>query len=339
MSGQGQVLVRRGGAVESTHRIHAVIVGLEPGEEVRYGDPTRLAYWRSSMKPFQALPLVEDGAAGAFGLEDEQIAVCCASHVGSPAHLDLVAAILGLLGAGASELVCGPHAPFDGGAERAVLRSGRAFTPLHNNCSGKHAGMLAVARHAGWPLEGYGRPDHPVQARIRRGLERWLDVDPEGLGWATDGCGVPTPLLSLRQMARAYARLGRAAELGEEGPARVAGAMRAHPEVVSGPGRPATRLMEVTGGRLLAKEGAEGVFCLAGPGEGWGMALKVVDGGRRAAAPAVVEALAETGLLAHEEIDRLDDVRRPELRNSQEAVVGRIDPRMEGRRVATAGTP
>lgn len=339
MTGRGQVLVRRGDDVESVHRIDAVIVGLEPGEEVRYGDPTRLAYWRSSMKPFQALPLVEDGAAGALGLDDEHLAVCCASHVGTPAHLELVAAILDRVDARVAELACGPHPPFDGGAARAVLRSGRSFTPLHNNCSGKHAGMMAVARHAGWPLEGYAGPDHPVQARIREGLVRWLDIDPEGLGWATDGCGVPTPFLTLRQMARAFARLGRAAALGEEGASRVVGAMTGHPEVVSGPGRATTRLMEATGGRLLAKEGAEGIFCLAAPAEGWGMALKVEDGGRRAAAPAVVEALAESGLLAEGEAERLEEVRRPGLRNSREALVGRIESRMEGRRAATAGTP
>lgn len=339
MSGRGEVLVRRGGAVESAHRVHAVIVGLEGDEELRYGDPDRLAHWRSSMKPFQALPMVADGAADALGLGEEHVAVCCASHVGTPAHLELVGAVLDRAGAEASDLACGPHPPFDGGAARAVLRSGRSYTSLHNNCSGKHAGMLAVARHAGWPPDGYREPDHPVQARIREELARWLDVDPDGLAWATDGCGVPTPLLSVRQMARAYARLGRAAALGEEGPARVVGAMTAHPEAVSGAGRPTTRLMADTGGRLLAKEGAEGVFCLAGPGEGWGLALKVEDGGRRAAAPAVVEALADAGLLAGEEAERLEAVRRPELRNSRDEVVGRIEGRMEGRRTATAGRP
>ena len=339
MSGQGRVLVRRGGAVESVHRVHGVIVGVEPGEEVRYGDPTRLAYWRSSMKPFQALPVVEEGAAEALVPGEAELAVCCASHDGTPARLELVEAILERAGAEEEALACGPHAPYDGEAARAVLRAGRAYTRLHNNCSGKHAGMLALARHAGWPLDGYERPDHPVQQRIRRELDRWLDVDPGGLGWATDGCGVPTPLLSLRQMARAYARLGRAAADGEPGPARVVGAMTAHPEVVSGPGRPATRLMEATGGRLVAKEGAEGVFCLASPGDGWGMAVKVADGGRRAAGPAVVEGLAGGGLLAEAEIERLEDVRRPVLRNTREAAVGKIAPRMEGRRAATAGRP
>ena len=339
MSGQGRVLVKRGGAVESVHRVHAVVVGVDPGEEVRYGDPTRLAYWRSSMKPFQALPLVEDGAAEALGLDDAQLAVCCASHVGTPSHLELVEAILQRSGAGEDALACGPHAPFEGEAARAVLRSGRSYTPLHNNCSGKHAGMLAAAHHAGWALAGYEEPDHPVQRRIRRGLSRWLDVDPEGLSWATDGCGVPTPLLSLRQMARAFARLGRAAASGEDGPARVVGAMTAHPEVVSGHGRPTTRLMEATGGRLLAKEGAEGVFCAAAPEAGWGMALKVEDGGRRAAAPALVEGLSAAGLLTEEERARLEGIRRSPIRNTREALVGEIESRMEGRRAATAGQP
>lgn len=335
MKGRGEVRVTRGGRPESSHRVHAVLVGRETGEELRWGDPDALAFWRSSMKPFQALPAVEDGALEAAGLGGAAVALACASHAGTPHHLDGVRRMLDAAGLDEGQLACGPHPPFSDDAARAVLRSGRAFTPLHNNCSGKHAAMLALARHRGWPTDGYRRPDHPVQRRIRAELTRWLDVDPEGLAWGTDGCGVPTPRLSLRQMARAYARLVRAR--GAAG--RVVEAMTVHPELVSGPGRAVTRIMEATGGRILAKDGAEGVLCLGGREEGWGLALKVVDGGRRAAAPAALEALDGIGLLSRGEARALSEVRRPRVRSTTGEEVGGLEPRMEAGRAPVAGGP
>jgi L-asparaginase II len=331
--------VYRGGELESRHRVHAVVVGLASGEEARFGDPTCLTYWRSSMKPFQALPLTVDGADRALEMDARELALCCASHVGSPEHVRTVSSLLSRLGLGEEDLACGPHAPFDDDAAREVVRSGEAFSRLHNNCSGKHAGMLALALHHGWPTAGYEDPGHPVQERIRRELDEWLDVDAGGLAWGTDGCGVPTAYLSLRQMARAFGRLGRASRGGHEGAARVVSAMTTHPELVSGPGRPVTRIMEASGGRVLAKEGAEGVTCLADPGAGWGLALKVSDGARRGATPAALEALATLALLPEEEMEELDDLRCPAIDNTRGETVGRIRARMEVRTAATAPGP
>jgi len=354
-----RVDVFRGVEVESRHRVHAVVVGRTAGEEVRFGDPTILTYWRSSMKPFQALPLVEDGVTEALPLEPAELALCCASHAGSPDHVKAVADILERMGLDEGDLRCGPHPPLDREEARALARSGQEARAIHNNCSGKHAGMLALAVHHGWSTEGYTEQDHPVQGRIRGALRDWLDVDPGGLTWGVDGCGVPTPYLSLRQMARAFARFGRAAADGglpgvgaatdARGPdgeraagpgstpaARVVAAMTGHPERVSGWGRPVTRIMEATGGRLLAKEGAEGVLCLAGPSEGWGLALKVSDGARRATTPAALAIVESMGFLGAVEAEALEDLRRPVIRNRRDVAVGEVVPHMEGRAVVAA---
>ncbi len=335
----GTVRVTRGDETESIHTVHAVVVGRSPGEEVRFGDPDCLCFWRSAFKPFQALPLVEDGVAGALGWTARELALAAASHSGTPVHVELAASMLASAGLSPEDLECGAHPPYDRESAEDVLRAGKPYTPLHNNCSGKHAGMLALAAHHGWPTRGYIEAGHPVQARIRRGLARWLDVDPESLEWGRDGCGVPTAYLSLRQMARAFARLGRAARAKEDAPASIVGAMTTHPELVAGPGRSVTRVMRETEGRVLAKEGAEGVFCAAAPAEGWGLALKVADGATRAAGPALVGICSSLGLLSAGELDRLADVGRPSVLNVTGVEVGLITARMHGVAAHVAGGP
>lgn len=323
------VEVSRGGLRESLHRVHGFWTSGDGGSAA-VGRPGLPAFWRSSMKPFQALPLVEDGAAGALGLEPADLAVCCASHAGSDLHVRRVERVLERAGRGEGDLECGSHRPFDD--EAACRRpEGGEHSPLRNNCSGKHAGMLALARHHGWGAEGYPAFDHPVQARIRRGLDRWIDGDAGALEWARDGCGVPTPRLPVRRMAAAYGRLARAAGDGEGPAGAVVDAMTAHPKLVSGEGRLVTRAMEATGGRLLVKEGAEGVLCAACPAEGWGMAVKVEDGGRRAAGPAGLALLAELDLLTPEERERTRELREPPVTNNRGEEVGAIAARLSPR--------
>lgn len=337
MSGNGcRVHVVRGEEQESRHRVDGIVVGMADGGEVLIGEGDLLTFWRSSFKPFQALPLVADGAAARFGLSREALALCCASHGGTPRHLEIVREILERIGRDGSDLACGPAAPLDRDAARQVDREDGAYEPIHNNCSGKHAGMLAMALHGGWPTDGYAGYDHPVQRRIREGLARWLDVDPERLSWAVDGCGVPTPYLSVRQMARAYARLVRSAARSD-GPARkVVTAMTEHPILISAAGRLSERLMRVTEGRLLAKEGAEGVLCAAGRDAGWGMALKVRDGSRRALGPAAVAALGELDLLGPEEAKALEEVGRPPVEDTRGEPVGWIEADVRLRRTVPA---
>ncbi|MFQ5689224.1 MAG: asparaginase [Gemmatimonadota bacterium] len=322
MSANGiPVRVMRGSECESLHRVHGVVVDVDSGQEAPFGEPDRPAYWRSAMKPFQALPLVEDGAIVACGWEPADLALCCASHVGSDRHVSRAAAMLRSLGLTEEALMCGPHRPYDEQAARALECRGAAPGRLHNNCSGKHVGMLALSLHHGWPVESYAEFPHAVQSRIRRELAMWLDVEPDSLPWATDGCGVPTPYLSVRRMARAYALLGSSDRAAARS---VVEAMTSFPELVAGPGRLATRVMEATGGRLLGKNGAEGVFCVASLSEGWGAALKVSDGATRAVGPALLEMLDSLGLLTAGELAELAEFRSTEILNTRSRRVGRV---------------
>jgi len=319
--------VERGGVVESSHRVHAAVRFARKGGDVTLGDPEASSFWRSALKPFQALAVVEDGVDQAFGLDREDLAVICGSHGGTPAHVARVERVLDAIGRTREELRCGPHTPYDAESADALRRSGLLPGRLHNNCSGKHASMLALAGHRGWDSEGYWRYEHPVQARVRTLLRNWVDTDPEQLEWATDGCGVPTPFLRLADMALAYARLAdRSAESGSPA-AAVVEAMTSCPELTSSRGREPLRIMQATDSRLLAKEGAEGVLCIAGTDAGWGMALKVEDGTRRAVGPAAVEALVRAGLVDAEEQGALRGLADIPIVSTRNERVGRIRPR------------
>lgn len=309
--------------MESKHHVVGVVQGLAGGAEARFGDPQLRAHWRSAMKPFQALPAVGDGALETYELGSTAIALCCASHHGTPQHVAGVREMMRRIGVSETSLACGPHPPFDEEAARSLLRGGEDPGRLHNNCSGKHVGMLALALHHGWPTDGYAELEHPVQRRIRAELACWLDEDPEELAWARDGCGVPTPYLSLRQMARAYARLGEASR-EESAARRVVEAMTGHPDLVGGATALSTRIMQTTGGRVLAKEGAEGVFCATAPDSGWGAAVKVADGSARAVGPAFLELLGALRLLTEPELASLSSLRRLPVLNTQGMAVGMV---------------
>jgi L-asparaginase II len=322
-----KVEVTRGDAAESTHHAHGIVCSAGGGSEACLGDPGLLTYWRSAMKPFQALAVLEDGAASAFDIDAADLAVCCASHGGMSQHTQRVAAMLQRMELQEADLHCGPHPPFDRDTAHDLACVGRPPGRLHNNCSGKHAGMLALARYHGWPHEGYERLDHQVQRRIRQALTPWMDVDPEDHAWALDGCGVPTPLLPLREMARAYSRIVRCARQGHEAAAAVVEAMTRHSHLTSSPGRVPLVVMEATGGRLLAKEGAEGVLCVSAVDEDWGLAVKIEDGSLRAVGPAAVELLDSAGLLRAEEREALESLRRVPITNTLDEQVGEISTR------------
>jgi L-asparaginase II len=263
------VVVRRGGVVEAFHRVHAVAV-LDGEVVAAAGDPGLVTFFRSSAKPLQALPLVRARP----DLDDRLVAVACASHDAEPAHVDAVRDLLAAAPASEDDLECGPQ-------------EGRPPGRVHNNCSGKHAGFLAVCRARGWPTPGYRLPGHPLQAELLAEVTAATGAEP---GTATDGCGVVTFALPLEAMARAFSRLARL-----DGGERVLGAMRAHPRLVGGAGALDTRLMRTLPGWTV-KRGAEGMLCGAGPG-GLGFVLKVEDGNPRALPPAAASFL---GSLGHE---------------------------------------
>ena len=313
----------RGPLLESTHRVHAVVADSAGRIVAAWGDAARRTVLRSAAKPLQALPLVADGAADHFGLSGEEIALCCGSHNSEEAHLDVARSVLAKAGLAESLLVCGPHRPLRPARARELEAAGTPLTAIMSNCSGKHAGMLALAAFHGWPLEGYEHPAHPLQKRVRRELARWVQCDPGALPWAVDGCGVPTFAVPLQDLAAAMARLAAAG--GEGGaPGRVVGAMVSHPFMVAGTGRLCTRIVEVEGGRVIAKTGAEGVYAAADLERGLGVALKVEDGAWRAASPALLAVLARAGILSEGGARALAGHAEPPLTNTLGDVVGRL---------------
>ena len=258
-----------------------------------------------------------------FGLSEEEIALCCGSHNSEEAHLAGARSILAKAGVSEELLVCGPHPPLLHGRGEALAAEGRALTSVMSNCSGKHAGMLALASFHGWPLRGYEHPQHPVQRRVSRELVRWTGTDPREEGWEVDGCGVPSFAVPLGDVARGAARLARAAQ--REGPARcVVRAMTRHPFMVAGTGRMCTRLMEEEGGRVFAKVGAEGIYMAGDVERGLGVALKVEDGAWRAAPTALLAVLDRVGVLSVGAREALADSVEPVVTNTLGDTVGRV---------------
>jgi len=285
----------RGRLVESVHRGAVAIV--QAGGEVvaSAGNVAAPVFPRSAIKGLQALSFVQSGAVERWGFGEAEIAIACGSHSGTARHAGLVEAMLGRVGLTAAALGCGVHEPMDAATARKMIRAGAEPTALNHNCSGKHAAMLATAVHLGEPADGYWRPEHPVQVRIRAVLEAMtgaaLTADVRGI----DGCSVPNWAMPPAGLARAFARLAMGEGLEATQAAacrRIAKACWAHPELVAGPGRLDTRVMGSLGGRVLMKSGAEGVYCGALPERGLGFALKIDDGAKRAAEAVVTELIA-----------------------------------------------
>ncbi len=318
------VLETRGGREESLHRVACAVVHARRGLIARAGDPNRFTWWRSAAKPFQAMPLVESGAADRFGLGTEALALACASHSSEPTHLAAVDRFLAQIGATESELLCGPHPPLSTAVHHALIRRGQSPTPRWSNCSGKHAGMLALARHHGWPTAGYTEAGHPVQEMLLRSVSEWTGVPVAGIAQSVDGCTTVCYGLPLEATARAWARF---ADSDAEAPRRLRAAMLAHPFLVAGTDRPCTRIMEAWPGQVIAKIGADGVYGAALPGLGLGIGIKVEDGDMRASALAMVAVVR--ALLHHEGLPeeagleaRLEGWVSPPIRNTRGATTG-----------------
>ena len=282
---------RRGGLVETVHRVHVAVVDADGALVARVGDPDFVTFWRSAAKPFQALPLLEDGAVDRFNLTSTELALCCASHSSEPAQVERVREFLQLVGCGERDLRCGPHTPLAEHVAKDYQSRGVRLTAVYSNCSGKHTGMLALARHHEWPTEDYYRLAHPVQQRCLEAVGRWSGVARERIGTAVDGCGVACFALPLRNMALAYARLATGESAG-----RIVESMLRHPELVAGEQRPCTEMMRAHPGRVIVKVGAEGVYSALLTRERLGVALKVEDGHGPAAALAIARVLEQLGL-------------------------------------------
>jgi L-asparaginase II len=287
----------RGGLLESTHRGHAVITD-EKGEIVEaWGAPDAIIFPRSSCKMLQALPLLESGAADAAGLGDEHLALACASHNGASIHTDRVAAWLSDRGLHEADLRCGSHMPMGDPDREAMIRAGDRPCQIHNNCSGKHAGFLTLNQHLGGGSE-YVEVDHPVQKAVRTAFEEVTGM--ESPGWGIDGCSAPNFATSVHALARSMSFFAAAREAGDaraRAAFRLTRAMARHPELVAGEGRACTNLMRAMGGRVSVKTGAEAVFIAILPEQKRGVALKIMDGGTRAAEAAITAILVRLGAL------------------------------------------
>jgi L-asparaginase II len=287
--------VWRGPVIESLHRGTVVIADARGKTIASCGDPEFGTFLRSSAKPFQALPLLLSSAAEKFAFDDCEIAIACASHNGEPIHTRIVEEMLRKIDLPSDALLCGIHDPFSRAVTDHLKRQGRAPSLLQNNCSGKHAGMLAVALHQGEPVENYVAPNHPVQQRICDYIAQFSGLPRVAV--ATDGCTAPTFAMPVRAMATMFARLIEPPDGFCEPCQRITNAMTSHPDLIAGNGEFDTELMRVAGKKIISKIGAEGVWCAAVlPGEhndrSIGIALKVEDGSVRARPVIALEVLA-----------------------------------------------
>ncbi len=333
------VELTRGETVESIHFGAFAVVDSRGQILASHGDPQTAAFLRSSAKPFQALPFIQQGGQAAWDLSPREISVICASHSGTDAHAAVIAGIQSKIHVTESDLRCGVHEPGDKATAIALIRRGEQPTPLRHNCSGKHTGMLAFARMKALPIEDYLDPQHPIQKEILAAFSEMCQVEPARVALGTDGCSAPNFAVPLWNAALGFARL---ADPGQLAPARavacqtITQAMTRHPDMVAGPGKFDTRLMTAAGGKIVCKGGAEGyqaigIFpgVLAPGAPGVGIAIKISDGdlNGRARNLVTLEILRRLGALDPSELEALADLGpRYPLYNWRKLLVGEARP-------------
>ena len=320
-------VVTRGGGVDAWHAAAVAVVD-GGGRVVRaLGDPELVTFTRSAIKPLQALPLCLTGAADAFGFDAEELALAAASHDGSDVHRAVAERMLTKAGAGAGDLRCGAHWPIGMRAAGRHPCAGEDRNPLRHNCSGKHAGFLAVARTLGVGFNRYLDPDSGVQRAVRRAVADACEIEEASLLVATDGCSAPNFAMPLSALARGFKNLATRGPAGaplDAALARVRGAMQAHPLMVSGEMRFDAQLSRSFGGRLVCKGGAEGLEAIGFSDPPLGIAVKVLDGGERAGPPICLAVLRALGLITGETPEPLAGRERPVLTNHQGLETGAI---------------
>lgn len=332
------VEIIRGEMVESVHYGSYCVVDQAGKLLAQAGDPNLVSYPRSALKPFQALPFLEQGGAEFYQLSCEEIAMMCASHAGTAAHCNLLAGMHKKIGITAAELACGVHWPYDAAARDEMKLAGKTPTELNHNCSGKHSGMLAFARMKGFPTEDYLEMTHPVQLTIREVIAAMAGMDPNEMPVGIDGCSAPVFGLPMAKMAWMVAKLADPAGLPNARRAacqKITSAMMAHPLMVAGPGQFDTDLMTVAGGKVFSKGGAEGYLIigvmpgvLAEGSPGIGLVIKISDGDAHGRARACVglTILQALGVLDAHDLDQLKAFGNVPIKNWRGLVVGEVRP-------------
>lgn len=322
--------VYRGDYLESTHDIHVAVVNTKGELLYFYGNPERLTFPRSSMKPFQALAVVGTGAVDANHFDEADLSLICASHSGEPRHRERVLSILERAHLEEDALQCGTHIPRHMESYRELIRNGKELTPVFSNCSGKHSGMLTAATHMHEDVATYREVSHPHQQRILNAIEYVCDYPKDQIELSVDGCGVPVHRLPLKNTALGFARLAKPFSWEDSEIARnlerICHAMTKHPEMVGGEDRFDTDLMRAFGGRIVAKGGAEGVQCLADTEKGIGIAIKVEDGNARATSVATMEVLKQLGIGDESIFQKLHEYADAPVLNARNERIGRIVP-------------
>jgi L-asparaginase II len=327
--GRCQVEALRGDIVESVHRVHVAVAHADQGLIASAGNPAHHSFVRSSIKMFQALPFVEAGGVERFHLTDPELALCVASHGGEPFHVAAARSILAKIKVAEAALACGPQPPLHQQTANAMLCAGDTPGRIHNNCSGKHAGMLAHCTQQQWVTNGYHRATHPMQQRVLTTLTHWMRINTEDVTLAVDGCGLPTFAIALDAVAEGCARFAAAVASGDPAPSTIFHAMVKHPEYVAGTDRLDTDLMRVAGTTLFAKVGAEGFYCAGIPSMKLGVALKVEDGSKRAAEPAILAVLKSIGAISSGELGHLSKYAVPKILNTRDEPVGYVRTQLQ----------
>jgi len=324
--------VLRGETVESIHHGSIAVVDSDGRLLYRVGDPYAITYLRSSAKPFQAAAVVESGAAKAFGLTSAEIAIIAGSHSGEEIHINTVKSILEKIGLTAENIKCGVQVPI--GLSESMPNPEEKYSVLHHNCSGKHAGMLAISKFKNLPVDDYLSPSHPVQQLITEIIAEICDYPKGKITIGIDGCSAPVHALPLYNMAFGFARLvtPNAFPSGKaQAVSAVYMAMIDHPEMVGGTGRFDTVIANSEGERIVAKAGAEALECFALPERKWGAAVKIADGSKRALFPVAVELINKLGARAPSQ--DLAKFHRPVIKNWKKIEVGYIEPGFEMKEV------
>lgn len=324
------IRVYRGKYIESTHDVHIAVVNVEGELLAYYGDVHRLTFARSSMKPIQAVPIVESGAMEKYNFSEKELALFCASHAGEPFHRESVKNVLEKIGLTEESLHCGTHIPSDIDSYNKLIREGGKLTPVFSNCSGKHSGMLAACLAQNIDENTYEKLEHPYQQQIIDVIANITQYDRGKIGTSVDGCGVPVHRVPLYNLAWAFGRLAKPDdwlghnEIRKRALARIRDAMMEYPEMVAGTKKFDTDLMAIYNHRVVAKGGAEGVHCFGDKKTGIGVAIKVEDGNGRASSVVAMEVLKQLGIGSEHEWNKLNHYANAPVFNMWKNEIGKI---------------